>query len=76
MSDRCLLYPQKQTFAAVTGMSALCQKQTFASFDHLVGTCEDRWRDCETNRLSRREIDDQFKFGRLFNGYIAGFCPT
>jgi hypothetical protein len=28
VSDRCPLYPQKQTFVAVTGMSALCQKRT------------------------------------------------
>ena len=26
---RCPLYPQKQTFVAATGMSALCQKRTF-----------------------------------------------
>jgi hypothetical protein len=38
-------YPQKRTFVAATGMSALCQKQTLAlyavaSFDHLVGNGE------------------------------------
>src|SRR5262249_3718344 len=32
-----LLYPQKRTLLRVTGMSALCQKRTFAaSSDHLV----------------------------------------
>jgi hypothetical protein len=28
ISTRCPLYPQKRTFVAATGMSALCQKQT------------------------------------------------
>ena len=28
VSERCPLYPQKQTFVAAIGMSALCQKQT------------------------------------------------
>ena len=31
VSTRCPLYPQKQTFVAATGMSALCQKQTFCA---------------------------------------------
>src|SRR6516162_1687792 len=30
MSAWCPLYPQKQTFVAATGMSALCQKRTYA----------------------------------------------
>ena len=38
MTARCPLYPRKQTFAAATGMSALCQKADIhrASLDHYV----------------------------------------
>src|SRR6516162_11713567 len=54
-------------------MSALCQKQTFCAaertslFDHLVGTREQRWRNGETKRSRRFEVDHRFVPGwRLY----------
>ena len=54
-------------------MSALCQKQTFRAaertslFDHLVGTREQRWRNGETKRSRRFEVDHRFVPGwRLY----------
>jgi hypothetical protein len=43
-STRCPLYPQKRTWFSTVVMSALCQKRTFASFDHLIGAGEQRRR--------------------------------
>ena len=53
----CLLYPRKRTCAVQLGMSATGQKRTSRSlFDHLVRGYEQRWRNCETERLGRLEI--------------------
>src|SRR6516164_4355597 len=42
-APQCPLYPRKRTSELNHGMSALCQKRTFAgSFDHLVGPAEQR----------------------------------
>ena len=60
---------QKQTCAAHNPMSAKCQYRTFHhSFDHLVGSGEQPWRDGDAKRLGGPEIDDQLKFGRLLDG--------
>ena len=42
-----------------------------ASFDHLVGAGEQRWKNVQAERLCRRQIDDKIKFGRLLDG---NFC--
>src|SRR5262245_11814038 len=61
----CLLYPQKQTCAVHTLMSALGQKRTLAClFDHLVGLGEQRRRYREPEGLRRLQIDRQLVFGR------------
>jgi hypothetical protein len=46
-------------------MSALCQKRTSAeSFDHLVGPRQKGFRDRQSERLCRLEIDGQLEFHR------------
>src|SRR6516165_6744166 len=45
-------------------------------FDHLVGARQQRFRDCEADRLGGREIDDEIKFGRLFDRYITRLRPA
>jgi hypothetical protein len=36
-------------------------------FDHLVGACEQRWRNREAERLRRDQIDDKLKLRRLLD---------
>ena len=52
-----------------------CGKGTLL-FDHLVGTGEERRRQRQTDCLGRCEIDNQFKFGWLLDGNIAGLRTT
>ena len=64
--------PQKQTFGA-HGMSAKCQKQTFAAlFDHLVGGGEQRQWNGESERLRGLEIDRELEFVGLLHRQIGG----
>jgi hypothetical protein len=54
-------------------MSAPCHKQiSAASFDHLVGTREQRLRDGKAERLCGFQIDDKLELGWLLDGEIAG----
>jgi hypothetical protein len=51
--------PQKRTKSRRVGMSALCQKQTFALqqiFDHLVGAGEKHWWHVEAERFDSFEV--------------------
>src|SRR4029453_14449085 len=68
----CPLYPQKQTCAVQTSMSALGQKQTFRySFDHLVDAVKQRRRHGEAERLSGFEVDDQPILGRRLHWQVG-----
>src|SRR5215471_16450333 len=42
-----------------------------ALFDHLVGACEHRWRDCEAEGLSCFEIDHHFVLVWCLHGQIS-----
>src|SRR6185436_6960447 len=44
-----------------------------ASFDHLVGAGEKRWRDGDGKRLGGLEVDDQLERSRLHNWQLSGF---
>jgi hypothetical protein len=46
------------------------------SFDHLIGAGEERGRDRETERAGRPDAHDQFKYGRLLDGYVSRLCPS
>jgi len=56
-SVQCPLYPQKRTLIERVGMSALCQKQTYAVqqfgqlFDHLVGELQEMHGHIQAQRL-------------------------
>src|SRR6478752_6758784 len=43
------------------------------SFDHLVGTGEERGRDFDAERLGGFQIDDELKFGRGLHRQVAWF---
>src|SRR6516162_2182127 len=45
-------------------------------FDDLVGAGEDRWRDCQAERLGGFEIDHQLEGRRLLDRQISGFCAV
>src|SRR5262249_11166026 len=76
----CLLSPQKRTFVAATGMSALCQKRTCRTaeraplFNHFVGGGEQYLWDRQRKRPGGLKIDDEFEFGWLLNGKLGGLC--
>src|SRR5262249_8443988 len=61
----CLLYPRKRTCAVQQLMSALGQKRTFHSFDHLVGNQQKVASNRQAERSSCLQIDYQLEFGRL-----------
>src|SRR6516164_2077453 len=71
LSIRCPLYPRKRTLSDATGMSALCQKRTFALqqiaslFDHLVDAGEQLRRHFEAERLGRMQVDGELELRRL-----------
>ena len=44
-----------------------------SSFDHLVGTDEERLRDCESERFGGPEVNHQLELGRLFDRKVGGF---
>ena len=44
------------------------------SFDHLVGCREQRGRDGKANRLSGRDVDNEFELGRKLDGQIGRLC--
>jgi hypothetical protein len=47
-----------------------------ASFDHRVGAQQERFRDCEAERLGGRQIDDQIEFCRLLDRDVGRLRPT
>src|SRR5215468_8775855 len=48
--------------------------QTRASFDHLVGAGEQRWRHSEAEYPCRRVIDNKLELGGLHNRQVRRFC--
>jgi hypothetical protein len=43
------------------------------AIQHFIGATEQRWCDCEAERLGGLEIDYQFKHGRLHDWQVGGF---
>src|SRR5690242_15354896 len=43
------------------------------SFNHLIGSGEDRGRDCKGERVCGLEVDDKLEFGWLINRDVARF---
>src|SRR5215204_2554942 len=41
------------------------------SFDHLVGTQQESFRDRQSERLGGSEVDDEFELGRLLDRNVA-----
>jgi len=69
----CLLYPQKQTCAVQSEMSAKGQKRTSLLIEQLIGTANYCAGDFETQCLCGGEIDEQFKGGRLYDWQAGWF---
>src|ERR1700730_2893475 len=46
---------------AIFTPSPVTQASSIASFDHLVGECEQRRRDVDAERSRRLQVDDQFE---------------
>src|SRR5262245_19871833 len=52
------------------------RQQTKSLFDHLVGECEQRRRDVETECPCSLEIDHEFELGRQDNWKFAGLLAV
>jgi hypothetical protein len=50
-------------------------QQNAASFDHLIGEREHRWRNFESERLCSLEINHQLEFARLYHGQVGRVSP-
>src|SRR5262249_28440019 len=72
--------PRKRTNSRRLGMSALCQKRTYAPqqttllFDHLVGEDVELRRDRYPESVGGLTIDHQVEFGRLLDRQVARLC--
>ena len=70
---------EKRTNSAHLGMSALCQKRTYAAqqkrglFDDLVGGYQQLVRDSEAERLDAAEVDHQLELSRAVDWQITWF---
>jgi hypothetical protein len=63
---------RKTTFTTQSASSRLMYRsKQGSSFDHLVGTCEQRLRHGDAKRLRGFQIDHQFVFGRRLHRQIA-----
>ena len=49
----------------------MCDRIRSASFDHLVGAQQERFRDCQSDRLGGRQIDDEIELGRLLDRKVS-----
>src|SRR5262245_32566365 len=78
ITEPCPLYPRKRTSSGYLGMSALCQKRTFALqqiarlFDHLVSAGKQRRRNGDAEQLRRLNIDNQLELSRLHDRKVRG----
>src|SRR4029077_5905330 len=54
-----------------SAMTGLMHCSKWPSFDHLVGSREQRRWNSQTKSFGRLEIDDQIEFGRLLNGQVG-----
>ena len=76
MNPKCLGRAIPDTFSArsadLTGLK-MRRITRAVSFDHLVGTAEERDRDGEAQRPGRFEVDAQLDFGGLLDGQIGRF---
>src|ERR1700730_3192550 len=52
--------------------SPLSYPSSIESFDHLVGTREQRWRHLDAERLGGLEVDHQFVLGRRLHRKVGG----
>ena len=69
------LYPQKRTCAIQFGMSALCQKRTLGSFDHLVGALLNLQGYLEAHALAVLRLITNWNLVVCSTGRSAGFSP-
>jgi hypothetical protein len=66
------VYPRKQTISEPVGRSQKCHKRkSGVLFDHLVRNTEQCGRHGQIERLGRLQIDNEFKFGWLFDRKIT-----
>src|SRR5262249_9556167 len=68
--------PRKRTNSRRVGMSALCQKRTYASqqkasLENLVGTAGQRQRNGDAERAGDLQVDEHLDFGRLLHRQIG-----
>src|SRR5262245_66033291 len=81
MPKRTSAFPRKQTNSRRLGMSALCQKRTYASqqkasLENLVGTAGQRQRNGDAERTGGLQVDEHLDFGGLLHrqiGRLAAF---
>ena len=58
------------------GPTSATDQRLNRSLSHFVGAGEDRWRDCDAERLGSVEVHDELEGRRLLDWQIGGLCAV
>src|SRR5262249_5129216 len=79
-NPKCLGTSFPDTFSArsahLTGLKMRRITRAASSFDHLVGAQQERFGDCQPERLGCCKINNEIELGRLLDRNFARLCPA